>query len=929
MPETRWEGLDIAAEGSGITEPLSERVNLAGSMVGRAVEALAGREALERIERLRGLCKAAGRAEDRAAAEALLDEAAGEIARLDGQALHGLLRAFTSFFHLVNKAEQLEIARINRERSAAATAERPRAESIAEAFFQMHRRGLSNDEVAQRLARLDVLPTFTAHPTEARRRTVLHKQREAADLLEALGRGGHAPEEEDRLLTRLYEQVALLLATDELRAERPTVADEVAFALHFIQETLWHTVPEIVRDMERAGRLYFELPRENVPRAGLRLRSWVGGDRDGNPNVTPEVTRETLATHRRAALESHVHELRQLWHDLSISDRHRQIPRALREAIAADREAGMLTERDRRVHAHEPFRLKVLAVLNRIKHCADHRLPYSADDFRRDLDLIAESLVACGFDELATHGRMARARIRNAVFGFHLVALDIREHSEKHERAVAELLRVGGVEDDYLVLGEDERMALLERELQNPRPLAPVGRRLSDETARTVGPLRVMAEADPEALGSYVISMTDAPSDVLEVLILAREAGLWHVEDGRVISRLDVVPLLETIDDLAGAERLLEALFASDVYRRHLEARSRLQEVMLGYSDSNKDGGYWMANWSLHRAQGAITATCRRHGIELRLFHGRGGTIGRGGGRANQAILAMPPAVHNGRIRFTEQGEVISFRYALRPIAHRHLEQIVHAVLTAMDLSEEGDGPPEGAVALMEDVAARSMRAYRGLIEAEGFWEWYVRTTPIEAISRLPIASRPAARGGQMVAFEGLRAIPWNFAWTQTRYVVPGWYGIGAGLAPVTADPGGLALARELYAAWPFFTAVLRNAEREMARARLAIAARYDRAARGSDGAEQARIHDRIAEDFEQARRALAAITGQADLLGAVPVIRRSIELRNPYTDVLNLIQIELLRRHRRATSEAERAELSELLFLSLNGIAAAMQSTG
>jgi phosphoenolpyruvate carboxylase len=932
MSAPRWEGLEITAEGSGITESLSMQVNLVGDMVGRAVVALAGAETLAQIERLRGLCKEAGQASDQATATALLDQAEREIATLDGDRLHWLLRAFTAFFHLVNKAEQLEIARINRERAASATPDEPRAESVAEALFLLRERGLTREVVSERLARLDVIPTFTAHPTEARRRTVLHKQGEAAELLEALSHGPHPPAEQDRLLTRLYEQVALLLATDELRTERPQVSDEVAFALHFMQTSLWEVVPEIVRDMERAGRLYFDLPRAHVPRAGLRLRSWVGGDRDGNPNVTPEVTRETLETHRSAAMRSHARDLRQIWHDLSLSDRQRAAPNELRAAVTADQEAGFLTERDLRLHAHEPFRLKVSAILNRLDRAHRREAPYAADSFRADLELLARSLTAWGFEALATHGRMSRLRTRAAVFGLHMVALDLRQHSDAHERAVAELLRVGGVETDYERLDEVDRLALLERELANPRPLAPVGRHLSDETESVLGPLRVMAGAEPEALGAYVISMTDAPSDVLEVLVLARETGLWRIEEDAVISPLDIAPLLETIDDLARAEELLGALFELDVYRRHLDARGRLQEVMLGYSDSNKDGGYWMANWSLHKAQAVIADVCERHGVELRLFHGRGGTVGRGGGRANQAILAMPGTVHNGRIRFTEQGEVISFRYALPAIAHRHLEQIVNAVLVAMDVPEGNvvygaPGSPEHA--MMEEVATRSMQAYRELIEDPAFWPWYVRSTPIEAISKLPIASRPASRAGGTVAFEGLRAIPWNFAWTQTRYGVPGWYGIGTGLDPVIADTERLDLARHLYAEWPFFRAVIHNAEREMARARLLIAGRYTRAATATDGADAGRVHDLIHRDFDQARAAIRAITGRDELLEASPVIQRSIELRNPYTDVLNLMQIELLRRYRAATDEREEKRIGELLFLSLNGLAAAMQSTG
>jgi phosphoenolpyruvate carboxylase len=389
------------------------------------------------------------------------------------------------------------------------------------------------------------------------------------------------------------------------------------------------------------------------------------------------------------------------------------------------------------------------------------------------------------------------------------------------------------------------------------------------------------------------------------------------------------VPLFETVEDLEAAGERMAALFAHPAYRRHLEDRGRFQEIMLGYSDSNKDGGYWMANWALHRAQGELGRVCREHGVDFRRFHGRGGTVGRGGGRAGQAILAMPPVVHDGRIRFTEQGEVISFRYSLEAIARRHLEQIVSAMLLATAGATEAAAEAEGedAARLMSAIAERSQRAYRELIDDPAFWRWYTAATPIEQISNLPIASRPVSRGStDEVDFDGLRAIPWGFAWTQTRYLVPGWYGIGKALSEVMeAEPGAEQELARLYREWPFLTAVVNNAQREMARARLEIAERYAALAGEGD------FHARIAEDFRRAREAILAITGQEELLSNNEVIRKSIALRNPYTDVLNLLQIELLRRYRAADEgdEEGRRGLREALYLSINGIAAAMQSTG
>jgi phosphoenolpyruvate carboxylase len=375
----------------------------------------------------------------------------------------------------------------------------------------------------------------------------------------------------------------------------------------------------------------------------------------------------------------------------------------------------------------------------------------------------------------------------------------------------------------------------------------------------------------------------------------------------------------------------MQALFSNEIYRRHLSARNDFQEIMLGYSDSNKDGGYWMANWALHRAIAALGRVCRKNGVDFRLFHGRGGTVGRGGGRANQAILAMPQTVHNGRIRFTEQGEVISFRYALPDIARRHLEQIVNAMLqsTGHPARENGEAVlmnGNDQHRLMDEIAGRSMRAYRDLIDDEGLWPWYTQVTPIEQISRLPIASRPVSRkSAQEVDFNSLRAIPWNFAWTQTRYMVPGWYGIGNALhAVMSEDPGTADVLAEMYRSWHFFRAVVNNAQREMARARFEIARHYAQLTNGNGNG----FHDRIATDFELARQAVLRITGQDALLGNNPIIQKSIALRNPYTDVLNLLQIELIKRYR-AAREEDREPLRQAIFLSINGIAAGVQSTG
>jgi phosphoenolpyruvate carboxylase len=928
LPDTLPGGLDIEAEGSGISEPLSHQVNLLGGLLGRAVRERYGGAVFDLVEKLRHLCREAD------AEPARHDEAARLVAAQDLDVLTALLRAFTTFFHLVNKAEQLEIVRINRERAREADAEHPRAESIADAVHTLAATGCSMEEALALVGRLDVQPTLTAHPTEARRRTILFHQQDIAERLERLGGEALPPEEAEALVGEIAHGIRLLLATDEIRPAAVAVEDEVRYGLYFVATSVWATVPRIHADLRRAFRLYYgaDAPRRFPP--FLRYRSWIGGDRDGNPRVTAEVTAWTLRAHREDALRLHRRALDALRLALSVSDRQVTVPQALRDSIEADRKTVDLEERRWRQNAHEPFRLKLMlmqAKLDRLLEALDappaQPLAYTAADYRADLALLTDGLRAAGLGALADDGPLADLVVQADAFGFHLAALDLRQHSRVHEAAVAALLRLGGVTDDYASLDEKARLAILAAELDNPRPLLPPGADPGEEARIVLDPLRVARDAharEPESLGAYVISMTAAVSDVLEVLLLLKETGLWRRgPDGTVESPLDVVPLFETIADLEHAEGVLEQLFAHPLYARHLAARGGMQEVMLGYSDSNKDGGYWMANWALHKAQGAIARVCGRHGVALRLFHGRGGTVGRGGGRAGQAIRAMPPEAQSGRIRFTEQGEVISFRYAHAGIARRHLEQIVHAQLTALAEAEAGPiaPPSEEADALMQALAERSMAAYRALLDAPDFWPWYLAATPIEHIAGLPMASRPISRkAASELDFEGLRAIPWVFAWTQPRYTVPGWYGLGTALEAVIDDDT-LGRLRRLHAEWPFLQAVTGNALREMARARLLIARRYAALA-------EAPVHDRIAAEFARAERALLAVTGQERLLAHSPVIEKSIRLRNPYTDVLNLVQIELMRRWRDDTPDDTEA-LREALFVSINGIAAAMQSTG
>jgi len=955
----RWDDLDLETEGTGISKPLSRQVNLVGSMLGHIAEEQGGTALFEHVEGLRALCKAAEQEDDPEKRE----EAARRIAELDQDTLERLLHVYTTFFHLVNQAEQQEIIRINRERArqsgpsewplgpgednGSADAE-PRPQSIDAAVAYLKSEGYSFDEVVGLLEQLDIQPTLTAHPTEARRRSVLRKEQHIADLLSTLRRPDATPDERAETLDRLYNQVAFLLGTDEVRAERPTVREEVEQGHYFLHGSIWDTIPTIHRDVQQALRRHYDATAE-LP-AFLKYRSWIGSDRDGNPNVTADVTRWTFARQRRTTLEHYLDEIDELRDDLSISTRQLTVSDALWDSLEEDAAEIDLPDDVERQYQREPYRLKLSYVEERLRTLIDEvddtdvekmAGGYTADDLLADLDLIAESLHDHGFEEAARSGQLHRLRSLVKTFGFHLAALDVRQHSGVHEDTVAALLEAGDVVDDYGALAEEEKLEVLSEELQNPRPLVNRYADLPEDAAELMevfGVIRAMHEVDPNVVGSYVVSMTHSVSDLLEPMLLAKEAGLGAVEDGSYQCPLDVVPLFETIEDLAAADDRMETLFTHPVYATHLEGRDGFQEIMLGYSDSNKDGGYWMANWALHKAIHALGVVCDEYDVDLRLFHGRGGTVGRGGGHTSEAIQALPPVVHNGRIRMTEQGEIISFRYALPEIARRHVEQLVDATLTATANAQDRS-PDENplladkvsmesdVVALMDHLAEEGMSAYREFIDDPDGWQWYTAATPIEHISRLPIASRPVSRAseGEEVEFENLRAIPWVFAWTQPRYIVPGWYGTGKAFSTLMEEnPGARGTLRDLYENWSFFRTVLDSAQREMSRTRLTIAERYD------DLAEtEASFHPRIVEDYERAEDAILEITDQDALFDSNPVLKKSIELRNPYTDVLNLLQIELLKRYRTSTDPNQQETLREAIFLSINGVAAAMQSTG
>jgi phosphoenolpyruvate carboxylase len=863
-----------------------------------------------------------------------LDKLQKKIAGYSTDDIARMLKYYTAYFHLVNSLEQHEITRINRKRAFNTTPDNPRSESIAEAIHHLKESGYSCEEALQVIHKLDIQPTITAHPTEARRHSVLVKQQHITSMISRLEEEAFPPEERDMMVAEILNEINLLLATDEVRSEKVTVEDEVENGMFYFMNSIWETIPVLYEDLRHAFETYYKEQPE-FPTV-LRYRSWIGSDRDGNPNVTEEVTWNTILEQRQSVLQLYLDELDELRRYLSISENQFPISRELEKSIERDSQIVPLSDRFNRLYSQEPYRRKITHIMLRlrkqlqaIKNGGQTEVlriskDYTTEVFLKDLRLIKNSLAKNKMEQVAQVGKVKDLMVRAYTFGFHMAALDIRQHSRLHEAAIAELLELANVAENYADLAEEEKVKLLTRELSNPRPLCPVRSNLSDQTGEIMSVFRLIGdllELDRNSFGSYIISMTHGVSDMLEVLILAKEAGLWSLNDGKVESRIDVVPLFETIEDLEVCNRLMKEIYENELYGKQLNARNNFQEIMLGYSDSNKDGGYWMANWALEKAQQKLGAVCREYDIDFRLFHGRGGTVGRGGGRSNQAILALPPISNNGRIRFTEQGEVISFRYSLASITRRHLEQIVNAMIQVTVSTGEEHPGHKTFFNFMEQLTKASMNSYRALIDDQEFWPWYTLITPIEHISRLPIASRPVSRSGADAAdFENLRAIPWVFAWTQVRYNVPGWYGIGKVLDQMLDENQDLMdNLRDWYESGIFFRTIVDNAQREMARTHLQTAEVYDISQKHS-------FDQKITEDFKQAEASILQITGQSEILENSEVILNSIRFRNPFTYPLNLMQVELLKRWR---EQKDNEELRDALFLSINGIAAAMQSTG
>ncbi|MDW8327405.1 MAG: phosphoenolpyruvate carboxylase [Anaerolineales bacterium] len=911
---------------------LSQTIHLLGDLLGEVIKACESPALFEAEERLRRQALARRNATDAAAAAEAEAAILAEVQAHTTDTARVMARAFTLYFDLVNLAEESERVRAlrRREREVGPAYD----ESLFDTLARLRQRGISHEQMAKLLRSLHIELVLTAHPTEAKRRTNLSKLSRIHAALQQLQTGEPLPREAESLRAAIRAEITALWLTDLARTARPAVTDEVRTAMYYVGEVFWQALPRMYAELEAALREHY--PGLSAPPRWLTLASWMGGDRDGNPNVTTAVTAETLRLHRGLAVTRHQEALQDLARRLSLSARRVAPVPELQDWLQARLSGevpGHITYLANR-YAAEPYRLALSILAADLEHAAqdnmtarllgsgDHRPLVSLEALVPPLDLIARSLPP----ELAG-GEFLAERRRLDIFGLHAARLDVREDSLRLAATLGELLRGLDLDVNFARNSEEERRATLDRLLAEPRPAALAANAgITRDTAETWALFQLIARTrriyGDALLGPFIISMTRGPADVLTVLLLARWAGC---ADG-----LFIVPLFETVNDLEAAPRILAALFTHPAYRQHLATCDNEQMVMIGYSDSNKDGGYLAANWALYRAQETITRVCDEHGVRPTLFHGRGGTVARGGGPANRAIRAQPPGTMRGRFRMTEQGENLALRYANPALAHRHLEQIVSAVLLAS--AEAVDGSLSSAVlpewrSILDRMAAVAWREYRALVyETPGFVEFWRAATPVDEISRLRIGSRPTARRAGELQVTNVRAIPWVFSWMQSRFNLPSWYGLGAALQSQISD---LQSLQAMYAGWPFFRALIDNAEMSLMKADMEIAAHYT--ALVPDRALAKALFRRIRAEFERTRDAVLAINGQPELLAGNPIIRRSILRRNPYVDPLNFIQVEMLRRLR-ALPDPECAEaeaLREVIVLTINGIAAGLRNTG
>jgi phosphoenolpyruvate carboxylase len=875
-----------------------------------------GTELLDLVEKVRALGKSARRGGSEEAS-AQLDEL---LAELSFESVIPVVRAFTTYFYLSNVAEQVH--RLDE----LATDDRYLRGTVDRILEQ----DLDPDLVTEVLGRFEVRPVFTAHPTEAARRSVLTKTGALTDLianrLETDDSDNH-----QRIDRRTAELIDQIWQTDELRLERPSPVDEARSALYYLLQIASESLPDVSEEMSvQLGRL--GASPTHIP---LKFGTWVGGDRDGNPGVGPETTLETLALQHERGLRYLVSVIEDLASELSMSENLAPISDELSKALEADRkELPGIWRRERRRTASEPYRLKcsyihgrLLNTLTRLANDSPHHpgQDYAhPDEMLKELRLMGSSLEGSRGQLIAT-GAVGRVERAVGTFGFQMATLDVREHSARHFGAVSELFELVGT--DYKAMGDSQRVQVLSKELSGVRPLAGLNTRLSNDSDRTLGTFKAIHEAKrrygQQVIESYIISMTESARNVLETAVLAREAGLIDLPQKK--ADIGLVPLVETIDDLQRSSQLLDELLYNPEYRQLVEIRGNEQEVMLGYSDSNKVGGIATSQWEIYKAQRLMRNIAEKHGVRLKLFHGRGGTIGRGGGPTHAAILAQPFGTVDGSIKVTEQGEVISEKYGHPGIAERNLELIVASALEASLLHRQSRRSIETLdrwAEAMESFSEGAHKAYRELVDNPSLVPYFLASTPVEELGKMNIGSRPSRRPGGVGGIDDLRAIPWVFGWTQTRQTVPGWYGVGAGIR-AAREAGYGEVLKEMAEDWGFMQTFLSNVEMTLAKTDLAISKRY---VDTLVPPKHRHVLDALHSQYDETATELMKLNGTGELLEEVPLLKRTLDVRDIYLDPINYLQVSLLARSREGEEDPD---LDRALLLTVNGIATGMRNTG
>ncbi len=891
---------------------INQDVRELGALLGEVLEAQTSTEAFETVETIRTSCidYRRGDAETR-------DEVHRALNRLNPETQDIVARAFTTYFELINLAEERERVREIREGSE----EGVLADSVEEAVRDLAERGADPEEFEQVLEDVLIQPTFTAHPTEARRKTVKAKLRSVARDIERLDERRLTEREQKRIERNLDAEVTSLWQTPQVRDRRPEVTDEALNVQWYLENVLFDVIDEVYDELEHTLEDVYD---EDIDIDTLyEFRSWAGSDRDGNPFVTTEVTEETLERQRDTVLPLYRNKLKELSGVLSQDASNIATDALFNERLDRhkSRLPGIATEAEER-YPDEPYRQKLRLMRESVIRVSDVRQGgYENDEeLLTDLRVIADSLRENDAEVIAeAHVDPLIRKVET--FGFNLASLDLRDHRKMHTDAIAESVEREGI--DYAGMDEDERVEFLTEAILQDNPVIDMEdtEGLSEDATRVLDRFRAAADWQNEfgidAIDTYAISWCEEPSHALEVLFLADQVDIVDLPG---YCGFDVVPLLESEYALSGARRIMGTLFENEAYSQALEARDNIQEIMLGYSDSNKENGFLAANWSLYNNQKRLADITDDYDVEMRLFHGRGGSISRGGGPMNDAMLALPNETVTGQIKFTEQGEAIAEKYANHDIAERNLEQMLNAQIRARKnaIEEPVEEIPDEWEEAMETASDAARNEYQDLLETDGFVEFFEQATPITVIENLNMGSRPASRSEDR-SVEDLRAIPWVFSWTQARCIIPGWYSIATGLDAYLENGGDMETLQEMYENWPFFRTKLDNASLALARTDLEIAEEY---ADLADPELRERIYPRIVEEYEDTVEKVLEITGQDGLLSR-EWLQENLERRNPYVDPLNLLQVRLLKQSHRTDTERR------TLRLTVQGIAAGMKNTG